>query len=164
MKKLNLSLLIFFAAATPVLANDDITGKVTTVIDGNTVEVLGDDNEKHKVILTGIDCPELTQAFGENAKRHLEKMILNKKVVVKFKGKDTWGNRLAIVLIKGETDPRIDLLKEGLAWTSERNPDPALENLRICAQEKGKGLWKEPTPTPPWTYRREQTMMEAKSS
>jgi endonuclease YncB( thermonuclease family) len=68
------------------------------------------------------------------------------------------------VLIKGSVDPRVNLLKEGLAWTTERNPDPEFEAHRARAQEKGKGLWKERNPTPPWTYRREQSMMEAKSS
>lgn len=143
---------------------EEITGKVVSVIDGNTVEVRADNNEVHKVFLKEIDCPELTQEFGENAKKYLEKIILNKKVTVSFQGKDRWGNHLAVVLIDGDTDPRIALLKEGLAWTSEKNPNPDLEPYRSTAQEKGKGLWKQENPTPPWTYRRQQTMVQPKSS
>lgn len=143
---------------------EEITGKVISVIDGNTIEVKTDNSDVYKVLLNEIDCPELTQEFGENAKKFLEKMILNKKVTVSIKGKDRWGNRLAEVLINGDTDPRVALLKEGLAWTSEKNPNPELEPYKNFAQQKGRGLWKQENPTPPWTYRRQQTMLQPKSS
>jgi micrococcal nuclease len=56
------------------------------------------------------------------------------------------------------------LLKEGLAWTAEKNPIPELEEYRIKAKEKERGIWKQENPTPPWIYRRQQSMMQAKSS
>ncbi|WP_333819062.1 thermonuclease family protein [Ohtaekwangia sp.] len=164
MKTIKITLLLLFVSLASTMAYDTVTGKVTAVIDGNTLEVTADNNEIHKVMLAGIDCPEITQEFGEQARQYLEKLTLNKKVTVNFTGKDRWGNYLGIVLIKGSVDPRVDLLKEGLAWTAERNPDPEFEAHRARAQEKGKGLWKDNNPTPPWTYRREQSMMEAKSS
>jgi micrococcal nuclease len=55
-------------------------------------------------------------------------------------------------------------LKEGFAWTSEKDPTPELEIHRTEAQQKSKGLWKESNPTPPWTYRRQQTMLAPKES
>ena len=144
-------------------ANGGVTGKVITVIDGNTIEVAAD-NETHKVMLAGIDTPELEQEFGDKAKKALEKLVLDKMVTVKFTGKDRWGNALGEVWIEGKADPRIELLKQGLAWTAERNPVPDLEAHRVVAQEKGKGLWKQDNPTPPWTFRRQQTMLQPKSS
>jgi len=163
MKKLiAITLACFAGTISSVLAND-ITGKVVSVIDGNTVEITSSTQEKHKVILVGIDCPEIGQQFGAEAKKFTEKILLNKDVTVSFTGKDRWGNQLAIVKIKGTRDARVDILKEGLAWTAEKNPDPDLDTYRSNAQEKGKGLWKEENPTPPWTYRRMQTMTEAKS-
>jgi endonuclease YncB( thermonuclease family) len=147
-----------------VFSNDVITGKVITVIDGNTLEVAAaEDNHKHKVVLVGIDCPELSQEFGGQAKKFLEKLLLNKDVTVTFHGRDRWGNYLGIVTI-GDDDPRIELLKEGLAWTSEKNPNPDLESYRTWAQQKGRGLWKQENPTPPWVYRRKATMTQPKSS
>ena len=80
------------------------------------------------------------------------------------KGKDRLGNTLGEVMIGGKKDPRIDLLTEGLAWTSENHPMADLEGLRVSAQAKGKGLWKQNNPTPPWIYRREQSMLQPKSS
>jgi micrococcal nuclease len=145
------------------LANDVVTARVISVIDGNTLEIRGEDNETRKVILAGIDSPELTQEFGEKAKKLLEKLALEKEVTVQITGKDRTGTSIGIVIIE-DKDPRLELLKEGLAWTSEKNPLPDLETVRLKAQEKGKGLWKQDNPTPPWTYRREQTMLQPKSS
>jgi micrococcal nuclease len=149
---------------TGAMANE-LNGKVTSVIDGNTFEMIAEeDNESYKILLYGIDSPELGQEFGEKAKKFLEKMILDKKVNVKIQGKDRWGNRLGILVFDGDKDPRIELLEAGLAWTAERDPVAELETIREKAQEKGKGLWKEQDPTPPWTYRRQQTMSQFKSS
>lgn len=139
-----------------------LNGKVTSVIDGNTVEMMADDNESYKIMLYGIDSPELGQEFGEKAKKVLEKMILDKKVNVKIQGKDRWGNRLGIILIDGTIDPRHELLEAGLAWTAEREPIQELEVIKEKARDKGKGLWKEQDPTPPWIYRRQQTMLQPK--
>jgi micrococcal nuclease len=147
-----------------LFANDEITGKVVLVIDGNTVEIAATDNERYKVLLSGIDCPELEQDYGDKAKRYLEKLLLNKSVVVKFQGKDRWGNRLGVIVVDGAEDPRYELLKEGLAWTAERNPVQELETIKEQAREKGKGLWKNENPTAPWIFRRQQTLTQFKSS
>jgi micrococcal nuclease len=146
-----------------VWAREVISGKVLTVIDGNTLEVTTTENEIYKILLFGIDSPELGQEFGEKAKRYLEKLILDKNVSVEIQGKDRFGNRLGIILIEGE-DPRLQLLQEGLAWTAERQPIQEFETIKEKAREKGKGLWKEQEPTPPWVYRRQQTMTQFKSS
>jgi micrococcal nuclease len=146
------------------LPKEIISAKVVNVIDGNTVEVIAEDKESYKIQLFGIDCPELGQNFGYEAKNYLEKIMLGKSVTVEMKGKDRWGNRLGIVLIDGKVDPRVELLEEGLAWTAEINPIPELEGIKEGARVKGKGLWKEESPTPPWIFRRHQTLTQFKSS
>jgi endonuclease YncB( thermonuclease family) len=144
--------------------NGDIKGKVTAVVDGNTVEISTSENQVLKVLLADIDSPELGQEFGVEAKEFLEKAVLQKNVVVQLQGKDRRGNHVAIVLVNGKADPRIELLKRGLAWTSEKNPVEDLEAHRIEAKSKGKGLWSQESPVPPWTYRREQSMSNPKGS
>ena len=65
------NLLILFATLTlsaSGFAGNVLNGKVTSVIDGNTFEMITDDNESYKIMLFGIDCPELGQEFGEKAK------------------------------------------------------------------------------------------------
>jgi micrococcal nuclease len=165
MKKFTMVIVALSVMAIATKASDDITeGIVVSVIDGNTIEVESPDAQKYKLLLVGIDCPELGQEYGEKAKTFLEKIILNKPVTITMQGKDRWGNQLAVVKIKGTKDPRVELLKEGLAWTAEKNPDPNLDAYKMTAQEKGRGLWQLENPTPPWTYRRQQTMVQPKSS
>jgi micrococcal nuclease len=161
MKEVCAAVLILLLSSV-LWAKEKISGKVVTVIDGNTIEVFTAENETYKILLFGIDSPELGQEFGEKAKRFLTKLILDKNVSVQVQGKDRLGNRLGIILIDGK-DPRAQLLQEGLAWTAERQPIQELETIKEKAKEKGKGLWKEQEPTPPWIYRRQQTMMQPKT-
>jgi len=159
----NVSLIIAALLLSIYMSAQGLNGKVTEVIDGNTIEMIADDNESYKILLYGIDCPELSQPFGDKAQSFLQKKIINKNVNVQLQGKDRWGNRFGIVLIEGKKDPRYDLLEAGLAWTAERNPIEELETIKENARTKNKGLWQEQEPTPPWVYRRQQTMIEAKS-
>lgn len=159
-----MSLMVVLMVVFMGWANDNIIGKVVSVIDGNTLEVIGEDNEIYKILLHGIDCPELEQEYGAKAKKALEKLVLEKKVLVKLQGRDRLGNRLGVIMIEGEEDPRFELLKEGLAWTSEKNPIEELETIKEKAREKNRGLWREDSPTPPWIFRRQQSMMQPKSS
>jgi micrococcal nuclease len=163
MKRLIFFLLAYFLYFA-MFANDPISGKVKSVIDGNTLEIEGENNEIHTVQLAGIDSPELGQDYGDRAKAHLEKIALQKKVVINLVGKDRWGNHQATVMIDGTIDIRLDLLKEGFAWTSERNPLPELESVKELARKNTKGLWEQENPTPPWVYRRQQTMLQVKGS
>lgn len=156
--------LILCGALISCYAGDDIKGKVTGVIDGNTIEVSAPDGEVYKVMLKGIDSPEPGQNYSDQAKKFLEKLLINKSVTLTLGGKDRWGNRLGEITMDGANDPRRELVREGLAWTSEKEPIQELELLKEEARAKGLGLWQEPDPTPPWTYRRQQTMTQTKSS
>ena len=163
-KAISLTILVGILLSINVYAQPNAAGKVTAVIDGNTIEFASQDNRIHKVLLVGIDSPELEQEYGDEAKKFLEKLILHKDVVVQFKGKDNSGNLLAVVMVNGRNDPRVELLKEGLAWTVEKNRSEDLEPYKTFARRKGRGLWKQENPVPPWTYRRKQSMSKPKSS
>ncbi len=145
-------------------SNEVISGNVMTVVDGNTVVVILEDQSTYKIVLYGIDCPELGQDYGDAARRYLEKLLLDRTVTVEMKGKDRRGTRLGVVIPEGGADPRYKLLKEGLAWTTEVNRIPELEGLKEKARAKAKGLWEQDHPTPPWTFRRQQTMLQTKWS
>jgi micrococcal nuclease len=145
-------------------AEGELKGVVTSVIDGNTIEIAVNSSESYKVLLRGIDSPDPGQKYAEQAKHLLEKLLLNKSVTINLHGKDRLGNRVGDIQIDGVVDPRHELIKQGLAWTSEKEPIVELESLKEEARAKGKGLWSEENPTPPWTFRRQQTMMQTKSS
>jgi micrococcal nuclease len=145
-------------------AAEEIKGVVTTIIDGNTIELSTESHETYKILLHGIDSPEPGQNYAEQAKRLLGKLLLHKSVTITIHGKDRLGNRLGEIHIDGAIDPRHELVKEGLAWTSEKEPIAELESLKEDARVNGRGLWKDENPTPPWIYRRQQTLTQQKSS
>ncbi|MFN7749686.1 MAG: thermonuclease family protein [Cyclobacteriaceae bacterium] len=165
MKRLNLvGLFVLSAVCALASANSEIAGKVVNVIDGNTVEIISIDLERMKIYFFGIDAPELDQEYGDRAKKLMEKITLNKNVVVQITGKDRLGQRIGIVLVEGNVDPRLEMLKQGLAWTAEKNAIPELESLKELARAKKRGLWRQDNPVPPWVFRRQQTMLMPKSS
>ena len=162
MGKILLIVTAFFLSTAAIAL--DLQGKVVAVLDGNTLQIVCQNYQTHVIQLIGIDSPELSQEYGEESKKYLEKIALGKKVTVSIEGKDRRGNPLAVVMVNGKRDLRVELLEEGLAWTSEKNPRPELEACRTRAENKGIGLWKQNNPTPPWTHRRQQSMLEPKTS
>ena len=59
-----LSSTIFFILLTS-LSLADFLGKVVSVLDGETIEVLNN-HHPERIRLSGIDCPEKRQAYGQN--------------------------------------------------------------------------------------------------
>ena len=139
------------------------SAKVVNVIDGNTIEIMTEDKEILKIIFNDVDSPELGQEFGMEAKLFTEDLLLKKKVQVVMKGKDRWGNRLAIVTMNNGMNPERELVEAGLAWHNIKSTNQAMKSLQAQSKEQMRGLWASPEPTPPWVWRRQQTMLTAKS-
>ena len=146
-----------------LMATESIVGEVTAIHDGNTLEVSTKENQTYRIVLMGIDCPELQQAYGREARDFLAQWLLRQEVTVQIHGKDRNRNYLGVVFLTEGEDVRVALLEEGLAWTSEENPIPELEIIRRDAARNGRGLWHEETPLAPWIFRRQQSALEAKS-
>lgn len=157
MIKLFISFFFIFNPTTPQI----ISGKVIRVIDGNTIEILDSEKEVIKVMLSEVDCPEPGQEYAEEAKKFTEKLVLKKRVVVELKGKDRWGNKLGLITLNNGKLLHHELLKQGLAWNKEED-NTALAGMQQAAKSSKSGLWKNEDPTPPWIYRRQQTMMAPK--
>ncbi|MBL6449753.1 thermonuclease family protein [Fulvivirga sp. 29W222] len=157
MIKLFISFFFVFSPSGP----EKVSGKVIRVIDGNTIELLNPDKEVVKIMLSEVDCPEPGQEYAEEAKKFTEKLVLRKRVVVEMKGKDRWGNKLGQVVLNNGKLLHHELLKSGLAWAREED-NLSLLSMQQAAKESKNGLWGHDDPTPPWVYRRQQTMMAPK--
>ena len=160
--KFSLFFLMTVAVGMLSFTDEETKGKVVSVLDGNTVEVLTVEGERHKILLFGIDSPDSGQNFSDHAKTLLTKLVLNKDITLVLRGKDRTGTRMGEIQIPGAHDPRHELIREGLTWTTENNPE--WEMLKEHARNQGLGLWSEEHPMPPWLYRRQQSMMQAKGS
>lgn len=137
-----------------------VRGKVVSVVDGNTLEVISVEEETYRIVLVGIDCPEMGQPYAEEAKKFLEEAILRKSIEVKLLGKDRWGNYLGEIMT--EVEVHVELVKRGLAWCHEKNAPHHLKALEQQAREQRIGLWREENPTAPWVYIRQQSMLQPK--
>ena len=146
-----------------LMAAESIVGEVTAIHDGDTLEVSTKENQTYRIVLMGIDCPELQQKYGPEAREFLTQWLLHQEVTVQIYGKDRNRNYVGVVLMTEGEDVRVSLLEEGLAWTAEENPIAELEVIRQHAARNGRGLWHDETPLAPWTFRRQQSMLEAKS-
>ena len=146
-----LALLLAFTACVHAQKAECFSGKVVSVTDGDTIKVLRDGKEV-RVRLTGVDCPEKAQPFGEYAKEFAEKLALKKAVKVTVEGTDRYGRTLGEVTLPDGRILNRELLKAGFAWWYERYApcNMGYEQLEREARLAGRGLW----PMPPWEYRK----------
>ena len=80
----------------------ELTGKVVSVSDGDTLRVLADD-QQIKIRLGGIDAPERDQPFGQASKRYLAEAVAGQTLVVEFDKRDRYGRVIGKVLLDGLT-------------------------------------------------------------
>lgn len=148
--------LLLFALSTFAA---EIVGKVVTVIDGDTVEVLDADRTPQRIRMAWIDAPETGQAFGNRAKQHLLKLVGGKVVTIRWTKKDRYKRHIGTLLHDG-SDMNLEMLKSGMAWwyrayANEQGEDRGrFEQAKNLARVGRVGLWVDPDPIPPWRWRR----------
>ncbi len=104
--------------------------------------------------LEGIDAPEFSQPFYYQAKRYLSDACLNETVTFHGRERDRYDRIVGRVYVDSR-DIGLDLLKAGLAWHFVRyNNEPAYANAESEARRRGRGLWADSHPVPPWEWRR----------
>ena len=129
----------------PVQVIADFTGPVVSVLDGDTIEVLYNTHPE-LIRLSGIDCPEKGQAFGNRAQQAASALVLGRDVMLDTHGQDKLGRTLADVTLRDGTNVNHELVKEGWCWW-DRPYAPAaslLEKLEKDARAGKKGLWVDP--------------------
>lgn len=128
--------------------------KVVGIVDGDTIDVLDSDKEKHRVRLGEIDAPEKKQAFGTKAKEVLGDKVFGKSVRLRGKKKDQWERWIRGVYI-GERCINIEMVEEGWAWHAKHySKTKAYADAEVEARSKHLGLWQDEEPTPPWEFRK----------
>ena len=154
----NLITLIIILFYQICYANEE--GVIINVVDGDTVHLLNDNQEKLKVRLHHIDAPELDQSYGKESKFALEQLILNKKVTVISDKKDKYKRLLGVISLD-EVDVNLEMIKAGAAWHFKRYAkfDQSKDQYLIYdeneyqAKLKKIGLWKEKAISP-WLWRK----------
>lgn len=136
-----------------------LVGTVVGVTDGDTITVLDDQRNKHKIRLAGIDAPEKSQPFGKRSKEHLSSLVFGRRVTVETEKQDRYGRTVGKMIIDG-LDVNLAQVVAGMAWHykkygGEQSPSDRL--LYADAEQEARmarrGLWQDATSTAPWSFR-----------
>jgi micrococcal nuclease len=93
----------------------DFSGHVVSILDCDTIEILR--HQRHERIrLSGIDCPEKGQAYGNNAKHAASDLAFGKEVTLQTHGHDKYGRTLADVFLLDGTNVNHTLVEDGWCW------------------------------------------------
>jgi endonuclease YncB( thermonuclease family) len=169
MTKLPMLVLAVVLCAGPVAA-EVLLGRVVGVSDGDTITVLDDQRQAHKIRVAGIDAPEKAQPFGQRSKVNLSSLVFNRDVEVVGNKRDRYGRTVAKILVaeSGCTAPDCPKIIDaglmqvmaGLAWwyrayAKDQSPQDRLryEAAEADARQWQVGLWQDSGPTPPWEWR-----------
>ncbi|ELS5287568.1 thermonuclease family protein [Campylobacter upsaliensis] len=138
----------------------ELTGKVSRVIDGDTIELLAKTSKtnpynhiaKLKIRLYGIDAPELKQAYGKEAKEYLSALVLKQEVSLIIENKDKYDRFVGTLFLKGQ-DINKEMVKNGYAHAYE-----SFSKKYLAEQADAKmfklGLWQDEKAVKPSEFRR----------
>jgi len=140
--------------STCTLASTIHTGKCVGVTDGDSIFVMIDGKEE-EIRLEGIDCPEYRQAFSKRARQFTSSLVFGKQVKVREVTRDNYGRMIGRIYV-GETDVSLELIRAGLAWHYKKySKETQLSDAEVVARRNRTGLWTDPNPVPPWSFRRQ---------
>lgn len=169
--RLPAALVIALALAVALPAGAaELSGRVVAVHDGDTITLLDAGRHQHKIRLTGIDAPELKQAFGTRSKQHLSDLLYGQDVHVEWDKHDRYGRIVGKVFTESPcthtpcpfaADANVAQISAGLAWhykQYQREQSAEDRNLYAAAEAEARlnkaGLWVDAAPVPPWEWRR----------
>jgi endonuclease YncB( thermonuclease family) len=148
-------LLLLAAGATGGVA---LKGRVVSVADGDSLSVFAGVEGKKSIRLYGIDCPELRQKGGGDARTFTRSLAFLEEVRLDVLDTDAYGRSVAVVTLPDGRILNEELLKSGQAWVYG-----AYCAIPRCAYWRGlekqariqkRGLWNDARPVPPWTWRK----------
>jgi len=146
-------LVLALVAACPALSWADFLARVVTVHEGDRLTIRHD-GRNETIYIKDIDCPELKQAYGKQAKHAIAAYVGSRDVMVRALKRGRNGLGTAEILLQDGRNVGHELLKEGLAWARpEKGQDQSLEDMEQLAKAERKGLWSDPNPVAPWKWK-----------
>lgn len=91
----------------------DFTGPIVSVLDGDTLEVLHSTHPE-RIRLSGIDCPEKGQAYGQRAKQAASALAFGKDVTIQPHGHDKYTRTLGDVILPDGMNLNQELVRQGV--------------------------------------------------
>ena len=160
MKKVISHLLVLSVLAFGHITHADVLhGLVVAVADGDTITVLDESKQQHKIRLMGIDAPEKKQAYGQSSKESLSDLVYMKDVDVFWLKHDRYGRTIGKVSFDGN-DMCLEQIKRGMAChykQYEREQSESDRSLYSQGESVARalkiGLWHDDMPIEPSSFR-----------
>lgn len=146
-------LVTFFLASC---ADEDRQDRVINVADGDTFDILRNNDKEITIRLYGVDCPESSQPFGDEATQWLQDRISQETVEIEKVTEGNYGRTVAKVYHNDQMINEL-LVRQGLAWVYNRYCDQSVcdewQTIQQNKRQNEVGLWQQSNPEPPWEYR-----------
>ncbi|MDG0814967.1 thermonuclease family protein [Bdellovibrio svalbardensis] len=127
-----------------------ISGQVERCHDGDTCRVQYG-NKSLKIRFAGIDCPELSQKFGKDAKHFTEALLKGHKVDLECDGKSY--DRLTCTVFLNGRNINQEIVKNGWAYDSTKYSHGRYIAAVSEAKRTRMGIWKDQNLMSPYCYR-----------
>jgi endonuclease YncB( thermonuclease family) len=133
----------------------ELTGEISRIVDGDTLELLTKSGETVSIRLAQIDAPEKAQPYGARSSEALSQLALGKRARVEVVDLDRYGRTVGEIYL-GPLHVNVEMVRQGHAWAYTRY----VESLSIIefedeARREERGLWQLPLAErePPWVWR-----------
>jgi endonuclease YncB( thermonuclease family) len=131
-----------------------INGKVVSIIDGDTYDLLLESKQTIRVRMEGIDAPEKGMPYSKVSKDFLGDLCFGKQVRFTKSKEDSSGRAIGFSYLDDGRELSHEMVKAGMAWHFKRyNSDKDLADLELLAKLSKRGLWIDDNPIPPWEVR-----------
>lgn len=147
----------FLFTCTAVVNAASLFGQVIEVTSGDVITI-SNLNRPVRVKLLGVDAPEMDQAFGDVAKKHLADLVYGKSVLVEYAGISGDHSLNGRVLLEG-VDVGAQMIRDGAAWVDPGNQHrlsstdrEVYQRSQDAARSERRGLWQDEYPIAPWEF------------
>jgi endonuclease YncB( thermonuclease family) len=135
-----------------------LKGRVVSVADGDSLSIFSGKGVQERVRLYGIDCPELAQNGGEEARAFTRSLVFLEEVRLNVMDTDKYERSVAVVTLADGRILNEELVKNGHAWVYGAFCDTPRclywRGLEKQAKAQKLGLWRDKKPLPPWIWRK----------
>jgi len=140
------------ASAAPPPARA-VQGMVSKVTDGDSLWLTPADGKPIEVRLRDIDAPEICQPWGEDARKALAELTLNKVATLQISGRDSFGRTIGALMIE-DLNVGKHLVENGHAWSVRTRWDQGpLVKQEKMARALSRGLHGTPGAVQPKDFR-----------
>lgn len=123
--------------------------------------ILDPSNTQHTIRLAGIDAPEEGQPFGSKSREALADKVFGPTVRVEVIDVDRYHREVGRIFL-GDRFVNSEMVRDGFALRYVTYDKPGeFTAAEADAHEHRRGLWVDPSPTPPWEWRRAKRQVKS---